>query len=132
MQLSESVEQFPVIKLRDEYKRVMVVYHQTQWIMCYAPPPRLLKKIEPVLRSLASPDSGAVAAAINAITAFSGRFSGLCFEALLVFPPILFFHCRLTHRHYIVGYLHISQVQHCTVQRGIYESIMHDYIYSSL
>lgn len=128
MQPSDSVEQFPVIKLRDEYKRVMVVYHQTQWIMCYAPPPRLLRKTEPVLRSLASPDSGAAAAAINAITAFSGRFSGLCFEALLVFPPILFFHCRLTHHQYIVGYLHKSHVQHSTIHTGIYECIIHNYI----
>lgn len=52
--------------------------------MCYAPPPRLSERereMEPALRSLAGLDSraAAAAAAINTITAFSGRFSGPVF-----------------------------------------------------
>lgn len=49
---------------------------RTQWQMCSTPPPRL-PGMKPVLRSLAGLDSttAAAAAAINAITAFSVKFS---------------------------------------------------------
>ena len=79
-----TANQYIMPQKKETDKRVLVKVFErcTQWLMCCAPPPGLLE-MEPVLGSLAGLDSTAAVAAsavpINAITAFSGRFSGPIF-----------------------------------------------------
>lgn len=65
-------------------------------------PQVFLRKMEPVSRSLVGSGSGAAAAAINVITAFTGRFFFLFFlgvasfcTSFVLFIYLLFFNCTL-------------------------------------
>lgn len=108
------MQHYSVVKTADKRKLVTVFEHCTQWLICYTPPTPIKAfregEVEPVLGSLAGLDSteavAAEAAPINAITAFSWRFSGPVFfwDIITVVCPLFLLCTRMsankhTHSH---------------------------------